>query len=142
MQPKIKVSVKVLKTFSHDSWITTNLFSKITGAFLFRTFGGFLHLRTTQIYCLTGAIIGETRITNRYRYLPYIFKIQYTILHRRIESLLNCNTLYVLTFAGSALFPGDGGEVAIMSAAVQLTKKNAFQIRCPVARRPRSVAAY
>jgi hypothetical protein len=25
-----------------------------TGAFLFRTFGGFLHVPTTQIYCLTG----------------------------------------------------------------------------------------
>ena len=38
------------------------LFSKITGAFLFRTFGGFLHVPTTQIYCLTGAIISETHI--------------------------------------------------------------------------------
>ncbi len=42
------------------------LFSKITGAFLFRTFGGFLHALTTQIYCLTGTIISETRITNIY----------------------------------------------------------------------------
>ncbi len=40
------------------------LFSKITGAFLLRTFGRFLHVPTTQIYCLTGAIIIETRITN------------------------------------------------------------------------------
>jgi hypothetical protein len=42
------------------------LFSKITGAFLFRIFGGFLHVPTTQIYYLTGAIISETRITNIY----------------------------------------------------------------------------
>jgi hypothetical protein len=41
------------------------LFSKITGAFLFGIFGifgGFLHAPTTQIYCLTGAIISETHI--------------------------------------------------------------------------------
>jgi hypothetical protein len=38
------------------------LFSKITGVFLFRKFGGFLHVPTTQIYCLTGAIISETHI--------------------------------------------------------------------------------
>jgi hypothetical protein len=38
------------------------LFSKITGAFLFRIFGGFLHIPTTHIYCLTGAIISETHI--------------------------------------------------------------------------------
>jgi hypothetical protein len=31
------------------------LFSKIAGAFLFRTFGGYLLVPTTQIYCLTGA---------------------------------------------------------------------------------------
>jgi hypothetical protein len=36
-----------------------NLFSKITGAFLFRKSGRFLHVPTTQIYCLTGAIISE-----------------------------------------------------------------------------------
>jgi hypothetical protein len=40
------------------------LFSKITGAFLFRTFGGFLHVPTTQIYCLTGAMISETHNNN------------------------------------------------------------------------------
>jgi hypothetical protein len=34
----------------------------ITGAFLFPTFGGFLHVPTPQIYCLTGAIISETHI--------------------------------------------------------------------------------
>ncbi len=44
----------------------TDLFPKITGAFLFRTFGGFFHLPTTQIYCLTGAIISEKRTTNTY----------------------------------------------------------------------------
>ncbi len=40
------------------------LFSKITSAFLFRIFSGFLHVPvpTTQIYCLTGAIISETHI--------------------------------------------------------------------------------
>jgi hypothetical protein len=38
------------------------LFSKIPGAFLFRIFGGFLHVPSTQIYCLTGAIISETHI--------------------------------------------------------------------------------
>jgi hypothetical protein len=42
------------------------LFSKITGAFSFRTFGGFLRVPATQIYCLTSAIISETRITNIY----------------------------------------------------------------------------
>jgi hypothetical protein len=42
------------------------LFSKRTGAFLFRTFGGFLRVPTTQIYCLTGAILSETHITNKY----------------------------------------------------------------------------
>jgi hypothetical protein len=35
---------------------------KITGAFLFRIFGGFLYVPTTQIYCFTGAIISETHI--------------------------------------------------------------------------------
>jgi hypothetical protein len=44
------------------------LFSKITAAFLFRTFGGFLHVPTTHIYCLTDAIISETRITNIFKY--------------------------------------------------------------------------
>ncbi len=39
---------------------------KITGAFLFRIFGGFFHVPTTQIYCLTGAIFSETCITNIY----------------------------------------------------------------------------
>jgi hypothetical protein len=42
------------------------LFSKITGAFLLQTFGGFLHVPTTQVLCLTGAIISETRIANIY----------------------------------------------------------------------------
>jgi hypothetical protein len=37
-----------------------------SGAFLFRTFGGFLHVPTTQINCLTGAIIRETHIPNIY----------------------------------------------------------------------------
>jgi hypothetical protein len=32
------------------------LFSKITGAFLFRKSGRFLHVPTTQIYCITGAM--------------------------------------------------------------------------------------
>jgi hypothetical protein len=45
---------------------TLILFSKITDAVLFRTFGGFLHVPTTQIYCLTGAIISETHITKIY----------------------------------------------------------------------------
>ncbi len=40
------------------------LFSKRIGAFQFRTFGGFLHVPTTQIYCLTGAIISEKRTKN------------------------------------------------------------------------------
>jgi hypothetical protein len=38
------------------------LFPEITGEFLFRIFGGFLHVHTTQIYCLNGAIISETHI--------------------------------------------------------------------------------
>ncbi len=42
------------------------LFSIITGAFLFGTFGGFINVPTTQIYFLTGAIISETHITNIY----------------------------------------------------------------------------
>jgi hypothetical protein len=33
---------------------------------LFQTFGGFLHSPTAQNYCLTGAIICETHITNIY----------------------------------------------------------------------------
>ncbi len=54
------------------------LFSKIIGAFWFRTFGGFLHVPTTQIYCLTGTIISETHIiiiinnTTRSSTLPYL----------------------------------------------------------------------
>jgi hypothetical protein len=40
------------------------LFSQRTGTFLFRTFGGFLLVPTTQIYCLTGAIISETPYNN------------------------------------------------------------------------------
>jgi hypothetical protein len=42
------------------------LFSKRTRAFLFKTFGGFLHVPTSQIYCLTGAVISETRIMKIY----------------------------------------------------------------------------
>ncbi len=42
------------------------LFSKRTGAFQFRTFGGFVHVPSTQIYCLSGAIISQTHITNIY----------------------------------------------------------------------------
>ncbi len=38
------------------------LFSKIIGAFSFRTVGGFLNESTTHIYCLNGAIISETHI--------------------------------------------------------------------------------
>jgi hypothetical protein len=68
------------------------LFSKVTGAFLFRTFGRFLHVPTTQIYCLTGAIFSETHITNTYilkttmNDLPQYFNCAlfsaYTILDR------------------------------------------------------------
>ncbi len=50
------------------------LFSKVTGAFLFRTFGGFLHVPTTQIYCLTGAIVSETHITNIYVFKTTMYK--------------------------------------------------------------------
>ncbi len=42
------------------------LISKETGAFYFQTCVGFLPVPTTQIYCLTGAIISETHITNIY----------------------------------------------------------------------------
>ncbi len=42
------------------------LFSERTGAFLFRTFGGFLHVPTTQIYCLTGAILAWRDTYNEY----------------------------------------------------------------------------
>jgi hypothetical protein len=42
------------------------LFYKITGAFWFRIFCGFLHVPTTQIYCLTGPIISETHIIITY----------------------------------------------------------------------------
>jgi hypothetical protein len=45
---------------------------------LFRTFGGFLHVSATQIYCLTGARISETHITN------IDLKLQPTILHNDI----------------------------------------------------------
>jgi hypothetical protein len=49
------------------------LFSKITGAVLFRIFfGGFLPVPTTQIYCLTGAINSETHTCTLYN--EYIFK--------------------------------------------------------------------
>ena len=68
---------------THDSYITTDLFSKITGAFLFRIFGEFLHVPTTQIYCLTGAIISETLITNIYlntMHDPPQFLISYELL--------------------------------------------------------------
>jgi hypothetical protein len=41
-------------------------FSKRIGTFLFRTFGGFLHVPTTQIYYLIGAKISDTHITNVY----------------------------------------------------------------------------
>ncbi len=55
------------KELAHTMVRQLILFSKITGALLFRTFGGFLHVPTTQIQCLTGAIISETRIiTNIY----------------------------------------------------------------------------
>jgi|LakMenEpi03Aug12_release.lakeMendotaPanAssembly.Ray.scaffolds.fasta_scaffold2347066_1 hypothetical protein len=40
------------------------------------TFGGFLHVPTTQIYCLTGALISETHIffNNGETHNEYIFK--------------------------------------------------------------------
>jgi hypothetical protein len=49
------------------------LFSKMkmTGAFFCRTFGVFLHVPTTQIYCLTGAIISETHAYNEYIFKYY-----------------------------------------------------------------------
>ncbi len=58
-------------------------FSKITGVFLFRIFGGFLHVPTTQIYCLTGAIISEIHIT-------YIFKTPI-----KIKCTMFINWIYV-----------------------------------------------
>ncbi len=55
--------VKLLKKPSQTTVrLRLILFSKITRTFLFRIFGGFLHVPTTQNY--TGAIISDTRITN------------------------------------------------------------------------------
>jgi hypothetical protein len=59
------------RTCTNDVRLQLILFSKITGAFLFRTFGGFLHVPATEIYCLTGAIISETRIRNIYLNILY-----------------------------------------------------------------------
>jgi hypothetical protein len=59
----LKRSCEGRKEFAHTTLrLQLILFSKKTGAFLFRIFGGFLHVLTTQIYCLTGAIISETHI--------------------------------------------------------------------------------
>ncbi len=91
------------------------LFPKITGAFLFRIFGGFFHVPTTQIYCLTGAIISETHIiiitrhnTKRsstiiyfllkYSLFPYML-MQQEILHSfvclRIKTWNTCELLHI-----------------------------------------------
>jgi hypothetical protein len=68
------------KEFAHTTVTVLELisFSKITGAFLFRIFGRFLHVPTTQINCLVGAIISETHIilitihnTTRFSTLPW-----------------------------------------------------------------------
>ncbi len=44
-------------------WLDYNWFYSLKelAHFLFQTFGGFLYVPTAQIYCLTGAIISETR---------------------------------------------------------------------------------
>ncbi len=52
------------------------LFSERTGAFLFRTFGGFLYVSTTLVYCLTGAIVHQ-----RDTYNEYVFKYFDKYLH-------------------------------------------------------------
>ncbi len=48
------------KELAHAKVSKLILFSKRTGAFLFWILGRFLHVPTTQIYRLTGAIISET----------------------------------------------------------------------------------
>ncbi len=50
-------------TFWHDSQFTTDFILLNNWWILFRTFGRFLHVPTTQIYCLTGDIISATNIT-------------------------------------------------------------------------------
>jgi hypothetical protein len=57
-------SVKIGKNL-HTRRLDYNWFyalTKVTGAFLFRIFGGFLHVPATQICCLPGVIISETHI--------------------------------------------------------------------------------
>jgi hypothetical protein len=53
------------KEFAHTMVIDHNSFCslKTLAHFLFRTFGGFLHVPTTS---LAGSIVSETRITNIY----------------------------------------------------------------------------
>ncbi len=60
-------AVKVGKNL-HTRRLDYNWFYSLkrTGSFLFRKSGGFLLVPTTQIYCLTGAILSETHITNIY----------------------------------------------------------------------------
>ncbi len=59
---KLDTFVKVRKNLHTTVRLQLSLFSKITGAFLFQAFGGFLHVPITQTYCLTGTIISETHI--------------------------------------------------------------------------------
>ena len=72
------------------------LFSKITGAFLFRTFGGFFHVPTLQIYCLTDAIISETRLTNIY--LNIMYDPPQPILHKK-KHFLHSVLLLIVFFS-------------------------------------------
>jgi hypothetical protein len=46
------------------------VFSKITGAYLFRIFDGFLHIPNTQINYLTGAIIRVHIYSGRGKFMP------------------------------------------------------------------------
>jgi hypothetical protein len=57
---------------------------------LFRTFGGFFHVPTTQIYCLTGAIISETHIMNIYLNTT----TRYSTISYFLDNLLKFSSCY------------------------------------------------
>jgi hypothetical protein len=71
------------------------LFSKRTGAFLFRIFRRFLHEPTTstQNYCLTGAIISETRTTNIYLNTMHDHLQRREIIYCKVNNLSTISSL-------------------------------------------------
>jgi hypothetical protein len=122
--PKCPYNITMKKELAHTT-VRLNLifFSKITGAYLFWSFGGFLLVPTTQIYCLTSAIISETHIiiliinnTTRSSTILYILRQKGTCDYFRwcqsIAAYIMAKTADGLHLADTDLRQYDGGHCA------------------------------